>query len=79
MVEQHLFAIYSQAGKTILEGRCTENANTSIVPTIPDIAPQVVPNKDPQQRNHRDSAEMRRNIGRDASRRVQRPAFSLLN
>ena len=49
--------------------------------TIPDIAPQVVLNEDPRQRqrNHRDNAETRRNIGRDASRRVQLPAFSLFN
>ena len=47
--------------------------------TIPDIAPRVVSNEDPRQRNHRDNAETRRNIGRDASRRVQLPAFSLFN
>jgi hypothetical protein len=47
--------------------------------TIPDIAPRVVSNDDPQQRNHRDNAETRRNIGRDTSRRVQLPAFSLFN
>ena len=47
--------------------------------TIPDLAPRVVSNEDPRQRNHRDNAETRRNIGRDASRRVQLPAFSLFN
>jgi hypothetical protein len=47
--------------------------------TIPDIAPQVVSNEDPRQRNHRYNAKTRRNIGRDASRRVQLPAFSLFN
>jgi hypothetical protein len=36
--------------------------------TIPDIAPQVVSNEDPRQRNHRDNARTRRNIGRDAMR-----------
>jgi hypothetical protein len=47
--------------------------------TIPDIAPRAVSNEDPRQRNHRDNAKTRRNIGRDASRRVQLPAFSLFN
>ena len=47
--------------------------------TISDIAPRVVSNEDPRQRNHRDNPETRRNIGRDASRRVQLPAFSLFN
>ena len=47
--------------------------------TVPDIATRVVSNEDPRQRNHRDNAETRRNIGRDASRRVQLPAFSLFN
>jgi hypothetical protein len=47
--------------------------------TIPDIAPRVVSNEDPRQRNHRDNVKMRRNIGRNASRRVQLPAFSLFN
>jgi hypothetical protein len=47
--------------------------------TIPDIAPCVVSNEDPRQRNHRDNAKMRRNIGRDTSQRVQLPAFSLFN
>ena len=47
--------------------------------TVPNIAPRVVSNEDPRQRNHRDNAETRRNIGRDASRRVQLPAFSLFN
>ncbi len=45
--------------------------------TIPDSAPCVVSNKDPRRHNHRDDAETRRNIGRDAFRRVQLPAFSL--
>jgi hypothetical protein len=35
--------------------------------TIPDIAHRVVSNEDPRQRNHRDNAETRRNIGRNAS------------
>ena len=47
--------------------------------TIPNITPRVVSNEDPRQRNHRDNAETRKNIGRDASRRVQLPAFSLFN
>jgi len=47
--------------------------------TIPDIAPRVMSNEDPRQHNHRDNAETRRNIGRDASSRVQLPAFSLFN
>jgi len=47
--------------------------------TIPDITPQVVSNEDPRQCNHRDNAQMRRNIGSDASRWVQLPAFSLFN
>ena len=47
--------------------------------TIPDIAPRVVPNEDPRQRNYHNNAELRRNIGRDASRWVQLPAFSLFN
>ena len=38
--------------------------------TIPDIAPRVVSNKDPRQRNHHDNANTRRNIGRDTSRWV---------
>jgi hypothetical protein len=47
--------------------------------TVPNIAPRVISNEDPRQRNHRDNAETRRNIGRDASRRVRLPAFSLFN
>jgi hypothetical protein len=47
--------------------------------TIPDVAPRVVSKEDPRQRNHRNNAETRRNIGHDASRRVQLPAFSLFN
>jgi hypothetical protein len=46
---------------------------------IPDVAPRVVSNEDPRQRNHRDNAKTRRNIGPDVSRRVQLPAFSLFN
>ena len=46
---------------------------------IPDIAPRVVSNEDPRQRNHRDNAKTRRNIGCDTSQRVQLPAFSLFN
>lgn len=47
--------------------------------TIPDVAPLVVSNKDPRQRNHSNNAETRRNIGCDMSHRVQLPAFSLFN
>jgi hypothetical protein len=47
--------------------------------TIPDVAPRVVSNEDPRQRNHHDNAKTRRNIERDASCRVQLPAFSLFN
>ena len=46
---------------------------------VPDIAPRVVSRDDPRQRNHPFNAETRRNIGRDASRRVQLPAFSLFD
>ena len=47
--------------------------------TISDIAPRVVSSEDPWQRNHRDNTETRRNVGCDASRRVQLPTFSLFN
>ena len=47
--------------------------------TIPDVAPRLVSNEDPRQRNHRDNAKTRRSIGRDTSRRVQLPAFSIFN
>jgi len=47
--------------------------------TIPDIAPRTVSSEDPWQRNHQDNAETRKNIGRNAFRRVQLPAFSLFN
>jgi hypothetical protein len=47
--------------------------------TIPDVAPRIVSNEDPWQRNHRDNAKTRRNIGRDTSQWVQLPAFSLYN
>ncbi len=46
---------------------------------IPDVAPCMVSNDDPRQGNHRDNTETRRNIGRDTSRWVQLPAFSLFN
>ena len=46
---------------------------------IPDIAPRTVSNEDPRQCNHCDNAETRKNIGRNASQRVQLPAFSLFN
>ena len=45
--------------------------------TIPDIHPCRVSSEDPRQCNNRDNAETRQNIGRDATRRVQLPAFSL--
>jgi hypothetical protein len=41
--------------------------------------PPRVPNLDPRQHNHRDNAEIRRNVGGDLSHRVQLPAFSLFN
>ncbi len=44
---------------------------------IPDIAPRRISPNDPRQRNHRDNAETRQNIGRNVSRRVQLPAFAL--
>jgi len=34
---------------------------------IPDIAPRQISSEDPRQRNHRNNAEMRRNIGGDKS------------
>jgi hypothetical protein len=36
-----------------------------------------ISSNDPRQRNHQDNAKTRRNIGRDTSRWVQPPAFSL--
>jgi hypothetical protein len=66
---------FEQFSKDILQKMITHRSFR----TIPDIAPRVVSNEDPRQRNHRDNAETRRNIGRDASRRVQLPAFSLFN
>jgi hypothetical protein len=44
---------------------------------IPDIAPRRISSDDPRQRNHRNNAETRRNIGGDKSRRAQLPAFPL--
>jgi hypothetical protein len=44
---------------------------------IPD--PQRISHMDPRQRNHKDNAETRKNVGGDLSRRVQLPAFSLFN
>ncbi len=46
---------------------------------IPEIAPSVVSIKDPRQRNHRDNAETRQNIGGNMSQRVQLPSFSCFN
>ena len=45
--------------------------------TMPDIAPCVVSNKDPRQRNHCNNTKTRNNIGGDRSWRVRLPAFSL--
>ncbi len=47
--------------------------------TILEIAPRVVLIEDPWQRNHRDNAETRQNIGGDMSQRVQLPSFSRFN
>jgi hypothetical protein len=44
---------------------------------VPD--PQRISHMDPRQRNHKDNAETRKNVGGDLSRRVQLPAFSLFN
>ena len=44
---------------------------------VPD--PKRISHMDPRQRNHKDNAETRKNIGGDLSRRVQLPAFSLFN
>jgi hypothetical protein len=46
---------------------------------IPDIAPRMISNKDPRQRNHRDNAKTRRNTGRDTFWWVQLLAFPLFN
>jgi hypothetical protein len=35
MVEQHIFALYSKAGRAILASHCKENADTSIVSNNP--------------------------------------------
>ncbi len=43
----------------------------------PGIHPRKISADDPQQRNHRNNAETKRNIGRNKSQRVQLPAFSL--
>ncbi len=43
----------------------------------PGIHPWRISTDDPQQHNHCNNAETKRNIGRDKSRRVQLPAFSL--
>jgi hypothetical protein len=43
----------------------------------PGIHPRRILTDDPRQRNHRNNAETKRNIGRDKSRRLQLPAFSL--
>ena len=45
---------------------------------LPGVEPRIS-HMDPRQRNHRDNAETRRNIGGDLSRRVQLPSFSLFN
>jgi hypothetical protein len=47
--------------------------------TIPDIAPRVVSNDGPQQRNHCNNVETKNNIECNRSRRVLLPAFSLFN
>ena len=41
------------------------------------IASRQISSEDPWQRNHRNNAETRRNIGGDKSRQAQLPAFSL--
>ncbi len=43
----------------------------------PGIHPRRISTDDPRQRNHRNNAETKRNIGRDKSQRVQLPAFLL--
>ncbi len=43
----------------------------------PGIHPQRISTDDPRQRNHRNNAKAKRNIGRDKSQRAQLPAFSL--
>ena len=44
---------------------------------IPD--PQRISHTGPRQRNHKDNAETRNNVGGDLSRRVQLPSFLLFN
>ena len=43
---------------------------------IPDIGPRVASIEDPWQKNHRDNAETKRNIGGDRSRRDHLSSFS---
>ena len=45
---------------------------------LPGVDPRIS-HMDPRQRNHKDNAETRRNVGGDLSRRVQLPSFSLFN
>ncbi len=47
--------------------------------TIPNAAPCMVSNKDPQQCNHWDNTETRKNIGCNMSWRGQLPAISFFN
>ena len=44
---------------------------------IPDL--QRISHVDPRQRNHKDNAETRNNVGGDLSRRIQLPVFLLFN
>ena len=45
---------------------------------LPGVEPRIS-HMDPRQRNHKDNAETRRNVGGDLSRRVQLPSFLLFN
>jgi hypothetical protein len=67
MVQRRIFALHSAASQAVLEGRHSENADALIVSNIPDVAPHMVSNEDPRQRNHRENAKKRQNIGRNAS------------
>jgi hypothetical protein len=76
MVKQRIFGLHKKASGAVLAARRETNAYVPVILNDTGDLPRVVLVEDPRQPNHRDNAEMRRNIGGDMSRRVQLPNFS---
>jgi hypothetical protein len=72
-----LFFPTPKTGGAIFAQRREEDADLSVILSYPGHSSSTDFFRRSRQRNHRNNAETRRNIGRDKSRWAQLPAFSL--